>query len=66
MSLLELEYKKLVESCEELSEPGRSGQASFREKVNRTINRILRILPNDMSYPFIIGYLNGRLKRRRA
>lgn len=66
MSLSELEYKELVESCEELSERGRTGHASFREKVDRTINRILRILPNDMSYPFAISYLNDRLKRRRA
>ena len=66
MSLSELEYKKLVESCEELSERARSGQASYREKVDRTINRILRILPNDISYPFAISYLNNRLKRRRA
>ena len=66
MSLSELEYKTLVESCEVLSERGRTGQASVREKVDRTINRILRILPNEMSYPFAISYLNDRLKRRRA
>ena len=66
MTLTDLEYKKLSEVCEELSERARSGHASFREKVDRTINRILRILPNDMSYQFAINYLNDRLKRRRA
>jgi hypothetical protein len=66
MSLSESDNKKLVEVCEELSGRARSGPASFREKVDRTINRILRILPNEMSYPFAIEYLNDSLKRRRA
>ena len=66
MSLSGTEYKRLVEVCDELSERARTGPASFREKADRTINRILRILPNDISYPFAIGYLDDSLKRRRA
>ena len=66
MSLSGIEYKKLVRVCDELSGRARSGQGSFREKVDRTINRILRILPNDLAYPFAIEYLNDTLKRRRA
>ncbi len=66
MSLSELENKRLVEACDELSERARTGPSSFREKVDRTINRILRILPNGISYPFAIEYLSDSLKRRRA
>ncbi|MCS5694379.1 hypothetical protein NZK33_20715 [Cyanobium sp. FGCU-6] len=66
MSLSGTENKRLIEACDVLSERARTGPASFREKVDRTINRILRILPNEFSYPFAIEYLNDSLKRRRA
>ena len=66
MSLSGEENIRLIEVCDELSERTRISSSQFREKVDRTINRILRILPNDMSYPFAINYLNDRLKRRRA
>ncbi len=66
MSLSETENKRLVEVCDELSERARTGSSSFREKVDRTINRILRILPTYISYPFAIEYLSDSLKRRRA
>ena len=66
MTLSGTENKRLAEACDELSERARTGPASFREKVDRTINRILRILPNEISYPFAIEYLNDSLKRRRA
>jgi hypothetical protein len=66
INLSEAENKRLAEVCGVLSERAKSGSATIREKFDRTINRILRFLPNEVSYPFAINYLDDRLKRRRA
>ncbi|MEX2186212.1 MAG: hypothetical protein WD875_05445, partial [Pirellulales bacterium] len=65
MELCASDHESLVQAIWRLSDRGKTSAAKLKARIDRTILRILRILPAEMAQPFAEQYLGHRLKGRR-